>query len=406
MNRLAIVLALAGFAVACNPKSLKQGYCHTTSDCKGAGETCNPITRKCEQKMDGSAEHADAGDAGPDGADARDASDAADTAPVTCRTNEALCADGGYDGGPGVCEPDAAVCVECLDDTNCAGKPTSPICQNHVCRACKADAECPDPKICMTDGHCATSDEVVFVEFNSSGCPGANGTASNPYCTPNDGVMHLTSGQNVLVIRGATADRLILNTSGIAPVVIGRNSASIPATAATAIQVLSDSVLIRDLTVTGGTAPGSRGFVASGATTAVKLSNVQVNVGSGLGIQVDSGAMLTMDRCTINGNNKGGILIDAANFDIRNTTITGNGPGDDAGAAWGGLRLKNLLATGQKSLELLTVMNNNNVGVSCSGSVDATNVLVAGSSGGIDISQTCGFMSCGTAVTATCGAQP
>ena len=49
-----------------------------------------------------------------------------------------------------------------------------------------------------------------------------------------------------------------------------------------------------------------------------------------------------MDHCAIVANTKGGILVDAANFDITNTTVTGNGPGDDAGAAWGGLRLKNL----------------------------------------------------------------
>ena len=86
--------------------------------------------------------------------------------------------------------------------------------------------------------------------------------------------------------------------------------------------------------------------------------------------------------------------------------MTGNGPGDDAGAAWGGLRLKNLLTTGKKSLGFLSVMNNNQVGVSCAATVDAASVLVTGSAGGVEVSQSCSFTSCGTAVTATCGAQP
>jgi hypothetical protein len=316
-----------------------------------------------------------------------------------------LCADGGYDGSPGVCEADAGICVQCLMDSHCAGSPKTPICDARLCRACKTDAECPDPTICMADGHCATVDEVMFVEFNSNGCPGATGRSTNPYCLPNDAVTRIASGKNVIVIRGPVADRLTLNTTGFSPVVIGKNSASIPATAAIAIQVLSDTVLIRDLTVTGGTAATSKGIIVSGATTALTLSNVQVSLGTGLGIQADTGAQLTMDHCTVSGNNKGGVLIDGATFDLKNVTVTANGPGDDMGAAWGGLRIKNL-ATGKRSLDMLTVTNNNQVGVSCAASVDATRVLVSGSAGGVEISPSCQFNSCGTSVTASCGAQP
>jgi hypothetical protein len=119
-----------------------------------------------------------------------------------------------------------------------------------------------------------------------------------------------------------------------------------------------------------------------------------------------------MRACTIQNNvgvsgvGGGGIFVDAANFDIRNTTVMGNGPGDDMGASWGGLRLKNLTAVTRKTLELLTVMNNNQLGVSCAGSVDASGVSVSGSAGGVEISPSCGFGSCGPAVPPTCGAQP
>ena len=40
-------------------------------------------------------------------------------------------------------------------------------------------------------------------------------------------------------------------------------------------------------------------------------------------------------------------------------------------------------------------MNNNQVGVSCSGSVDAVGVLVTGSAGMVDVSHSCNFMPCG-----------
>jgi hypothetical protein len=51
-------------------------------------------------------------------------------------------------------------------------------------------------------------------------------------------------------------------------------------------------------------------------------------------------------------------------------------------------------------------MGNNQVGVSCSDRVDATNVLVTGSAGNVEVSPSCNFIPCGTMVTATCGAQP
>jgi hypothetical protein len=262
--RLSFAFALLLATVACNPKSLKPNFCKTVTDCK-RGETCNPDTRMCEpMTTDGSVERAEAG---VDAIDGRDASDVGEAPPATCRTKPMLCADGGYDGSPGVCEVEAGICVQCLTDGDCSQDSTKPICDTHLCRACKADSECTDPTICMTDGHCATTDEVIFVEFNSNGCPSANGSSTNPYCAPNDAVPHVGSGKNVIVIRGPVADRMTVNTAGFSPVIVGKKSASIPATAATAIQVLSDTVLVRDLTVTGGTAATSRGIIVSGATT-------------------------------------------------------------------------------------------------------------------------------------------
>jgi hypothetical protein len=235
------------------------------------------------------------------------------------------------DGGANVCDIDANRCIECLADSDCLAKSrTKPLCQSQTCRACRSDNECPSPNICMTDGHCATSDEVIFVEFSSSGCPDANGSTDKPYCAPSDALARLVSGKNVIVIRGPTADRLTLNTTGVMPVVIGRRGggnapASIPATAATAIQVLSDTVLIRDLEVTGGTATTSKGIVVSGAQTSLTLSNTRVTLVTGLGIQADGGAQLTMDRCTVTKNSAGGLLINGAGYDIQNGIFAENG---------------------------------------------------------------------------------
>ena len=124
---------------------------------------------------DGSVDRSEVGDGtdARDGGDALDGGDARDV-PFRCTGND-QCGD----GGPKVCEPDAGMCVECFRDEHCMAKPKTPICEALMCRACKVDSECPDPQICMSDGHCATS-EVMFVEFRSTGCGTADGSSGNP----------------------------------------------------------------------------------------------------------------------------------------------------------------------------------------------------------------------------------
>jgi hypothetical protein len=385
---LAFALVLAGAAAACNPTKLKLGYCHADNDCK-TGEKCNADTRMCEA-MDASTDSPQTGDALDatdvrDGADARDGSDVHEVAPPRC-PKDISCADGGYDGSAGVCEADAGVCVECLVDSDCAAKPTSPICEAHLCRPCKADSECKTgPGVCMAhqDGRCATDDETIYVK-NAAGCSntaGAGGTLAAPYCLSQDGINAVTAARALVVMRGPDAlTEWAVSTAPAAPItVVGQTNATVNPGARVGVRVSGGKVYVRDL---------------------------KVSSGANVGIVAETGADVTLNRCTVATNTKGGILVDGANFDITNTTVTGNGPGDDAGAAWGGLRLKNLSTISKKSLGFLSVMSNNQVGVSCAGSVDATSVLVSGSSGGVEISPSCGFMSCGAAVTATCGAQP
>ena len=210
-----------------------------------------------------------------------------------------------------------------------------PICNTsaNTCRPCQTDAECPtNPGVCMADGHCATTGEVIFVEFNSNGCAGADGSSANPYCAPSDGVAHLAAGRNVIVLRGSAGDRMTLNTSGISPVVIGRKSASnadgsVPATAATAISISSDTVLIRDLTVNLGSQSSSKGIAVTGASTKLTLLRVTTSLGTGLGIDAESGSTLTMDECYVLNNSTGGILVSGAAYSIQNTVIASNGYG-------------------------------------------------------------------------------
>ena len=105
--------------------------------------------------------------------------DAVDAVDLRPHCSDPQCADGGFDGAFGVCEPEAGVCVQCLSYDDCSINKKKPICDTQACRACRSDSECPDPAICMTDGHCATGGEVIFVDYSSTTCPGS-GTSANP----------------------------------------------------------------------------------------------------------------------------------------------------------------------------------------------------------------------------------
>ena len=395
MQRFGLALALALACAACNPTTLKQGFCRGDSDCSGS--RCNMTTWRCMPT-----------DGGTDG-DARDGGDARDTAPevpFNCHTANDMCP-----ADAGVCNPDGGMCVECLMNDHCSSRnANTPICAAQMCRACATDDECPDPKVCLPDGHCATPGDVIFVE-QATGCSADAGTTSMPYCTLADGVGHLDSGHTVLVARGPLNGPLAVNGGTGKVFVVGKQGGAGPAkigagVGTTAITVSGGDVSIRDLEVFSGGSAASKGIVVKGSTTALTLSNVKVDLGMGLGIQADNASLLTMDRCTVASNDQGGIRLDGTQFHIKNTKVTNNGPGDDNGTGWGGLRITNVVNGGTHSLELMTVTNNTNVGISCSAAVMSSGVLVSDNTGGLQVTGSCSIMPCSLdAGTTTCGAQ-
>jgi hypothetical protein len=232
------------------------------------------------------------------------------------------------------------------------------------------------------DGRCATDDETIYVK-NATGCTaGAGGTVAAPYCLSQDGINAVVLGRALVVMRGpdALTEWAVATAPMAAITVVGQSSATVNPGARVGVRVSAGQVYIRDL---------------------------KISAGSNVGVIAEAGAELVLNHCTVTANTKGGILIDGAAFDIENTTITNNGPSADL--SWGGVRLQTLLATGSARLNLLTITGNNPSGVSCSPlasvSPSATGVLATANTSG-DVSQTCGFTSCGTAVSATCGAQP
>lgn len=224
-------------------------------------------------------------------------------------------------------------CVPCVASSDCPAD--NPICDvaKNSCHPCSEDKDCSNaftggPGLCVA-GRCPKETEVVYVEFNGNGCPGANGSSQNPYCTPNVGAAALASGRRVLVLRGAASDRLTLATSGVSPVIVGRKNAvgdapSIPATSTTAVTISGDNVLIRDLTLNLGSTAASKGVLVTGTGTKLQLLRVTAQLGTGLGVDAESGADLHMDECLVQNNSAGGVLINDASYQIQNSIFAGN----------------------------------------------------------------------------------
>jgi hypothetical protein len=129
-----------------------------------------------------------------------------------------------------------------------------------------------------------------------------------------------------------------------------------------------------------------------------------------MGINALTGTTLHVDTCSVMNNPGGGILLNGAAFDIKNTTISNNGSGSLGSATWGGVYINNPPSSGTTTLSNVTIQNNGQVGLVCSASITSTtSVLASGNNNGStkatdQIGNACGIASCSSAGT-TCGVQ-
>jgi hypothetical protein len=241
----------------------------------------------------------------------------------------------------------------------------------------------------MTDGHCATDAEAIYVGPVSS-CNESNvGTAQAPVCSLQNGVSIAKSGSKPVVVLRGTLTSAVTTISVSSPLtIVGKNAAVIsPSAGGDAITITSGEIYLRNLTIQG---------------TASPKTGIGINANPGTG----SAVTLHMDTCAVTDNPGGGILLNGAAFDIENTTVTGNGAGTSStGASYGGIRVESLPTTGPTNLNLASVKENKQVGLSCARGITGTGVLASGNTGGVDITtNTCAITAC-TAASTTCGAQ-
>lgn len=310
-----------GMTPVCDTAARTCVGCLKSTDCSGGKAVCDTGAKSCVQCLTST----DCGGATP-----------------VCNTPARTCVgclkSTDCSGTKAVCDTSATTCVQCLTNADCGG--ATPVCDAKVCRACKADAECvtklgTDPGVCMDDGHCPTSDEVLYVKGGATDCPGA-GTVAMPYCQAQTAMNAINTAKKIVVLRGLVADWTL--SFSTAPVtVIGQSSAAVRAGGANdGVTISGADVLIRDLSVSAG---------------------------GGAGVVAKSGSTLRLHRCLIEGNTGGaGIQTTNAAFDIENTAVAKNG-----GANFSGVNLGATTATPQ-IFRNNTVVENGFGGIVCGAS--------------------------------------
>lgn len=285
------------------------------------------------------------------------------------------------DGGPSVCDTTAHACVGCLPaDDPCDG--TTPICDEtaKACRACRGDSECTGgPHVCVGDGHCATDAETVYVQKTSSTCTsGGQGTAATPFCSTVDAVAQLAT-KSVIVVRGT----LPVGGFDVKTLPVGSPSAPV------LIVGQSGAML-----APGGNEPA--GVHVSG-TFDVTVRDLRIT-GSSVGIWAEMGARVHVNRCVVNDNVGGGILIDGASYDITNTIIAHNAAVSNSGGciAWSGFCVQGTAPAGAPASRFLndTVASNLGPGVVCLGNQSLTGSVLLGNGqpeiAGCNVAPCCG----------------
>jgi hypothetical protein len=200
-----------------------------------------------------------------------------------------------------------------------------------------------------------------------------------PFCTIQPAVIALSSDRHLIVIRGTVqATNFVIQPGAGASQIsfIGQQGGAIAGGAFSALSVDGAAVFARDLTL--------------------KLCSAPAVVAKNAGV-------LTLQHVVVDNNPGGGVLVDGAGFEIRNSTITRNGPATTGPTTWGGVLVQNLPPT-PRLLDLVTVQNNNQVGIACSTDIQGNGVLASDNTGGVQASPTCQLTLCAPAGPG-CGAQ-
>jgi hypothetical protein len=266
------------------------------------------------------------------------------------------------------CDAATGKCEECVTSADCkeAGKP---ICgPTKTCVPCGRDAECAakpgfaNPGVCLLHlgGRCATEAETIFVE-DKAGCVSAGatgGSAAAPYCTPQAGVEAATDGRRIVVLRGPKGLPAWTYAKSAFPLtVIGQQEARI--------------------------APGASVGVQLGSGADVYLRSLTISRGEKVGVLVNGGATVRMNRCVVE-ENAGGVHVDGGGFEITNSVVAKNGLAEatimGVPVTFGGVLLTGASGKPQR-FDYNTVVDNKGTGVYCASGYAVKALLINNNTG-------------------------
>jgi hypothetical protein len=236
------------------------------------------------------------------------------------------------------------------------------------------------------DRRCASDGESIYVQFTPACTSDAiltAGTPILPFCSMGPAVIALSMARRVIVVRGtvdgtSTVIQGIPSSSQVS--IIGQNDGVLgpPTTHQPILHLNGGDVYFRDVTLKNSL---------------------------DMGMVVDGAATLRLDGVTFDNDSKGGLLLDGAAFDIRNSVFTNNGPGTIGAVTWGGILVQGTAPPGPRSFAQVTIANNKYLGLACSAAVSGSGIYAAGNAGGVEISPTCSVTTC-PQVGPGCGAPP
>jgi Right handed beta helix region len=221
-------------------------------------------------------------------------------------------------------------CVGCRDATDCGG--TTPYCDatTHQCRGCIADSECTSSLVCdltsgpTTRGNCIPTSQVEYVDCGSA----TNGNGLSPTTPRNklqDGINKATTtdARPYVRVTGLCIEAIAI-TGAVTVYVVGADGATVKSTMngkdAFGVQN-SAQVTIRNLIITATMgANGGNCSLGGGSFTAYHTQFINTPQ---TGVYSDA-CELTLDGCTIAGNQQGGVYIVKGDFTVKNTVIAKN----------------------------------------------------------------------------------
>ena len=233
----------------------------------------------------------------------------------------------------------ADVCVECLDNTNCAD-PTSPICttDHHVCLPCQHDFECGTGggKYCQ-DGQCYMSTDAYYASPQGHGDP--NMCLQATPCSLADGLARAISGHKVLRLIGDGSGAIFHVTS---PITLGADGPTLRISGVsdptTRIAIDGGGTLNPVIKIIGGTIELDFLTVqgAKGAALACSAGNFVgrrlyihdlADDGQSAAFSASSACKLTLDASVITTNKHGALNVSGGSdtpFEIHNNVFAKN----------------------------------------------------------------------------------